>query len=132
MFFKVGCSGKFWKFHRKTAVLESLFNKVAGLKTCNIIKKRLQHRYSPVKFLRTTLSQKTSSGCFWTNPRVPCGSFCSKAILWSFSTILSKFSNFKLNLLTKALLKFHCCSSWSMQHFTVDLSYIVDFQWAMF
>ena len=42
--------------HRKTAVLESLFIKSTGLKTCNIIKKRLQHSYFPVnfaKFLRT-------------------------------------------------------------------------------
>ena len=43
-------SKKFRKFHRKTAVLESLFNKVAGLKTCNFIKKRLQHRCFPAKF----------------------------------------------------------------------------------
>ena len=42
--------------HRKTPVLESLFNKVAGLKACNYIKERLQHRCFPVnnvKFLRT-------------------------------------------------------------------------------
>ena len=38
------------KFHRKKSVLVSLFNKVAGLKICNIIKKRLQHRCFPVKF----------------------------------------------------------------------------------
>ena len=41
---------------RKTPVLESLFNKFAGLKTCNFIKKRLQQRCFPVniaKFLRT-------------------------------------------------------------------------------
>ena len=36
--------------------MESLFNKVAGLKVCNILKKRLQHRCFSVrlaKFLRT-------------------------------------------------------------------------------
>ena len=35
--------------------LESLFNKIAGLKACNFIKKRFQHRSFPVniaKFLR--------------------------------------------------------------------------------
>ena len=31
-------SSKFRKFHKKTPVLESLFNKVAGLKVCNFIK----------------------------------------------------------------------------------------------
>ena len=37
------CSSKFHKIHRKTPVLESLFNKVVGLKACNFIKNRLQH-----------------------------------------------------------------------------------------
>ena len=35
---------KFRKFHRKTLAWESLFNKVAGSKACNVIKKRLQHK----------------------------------------------------------------------------------------
>ena len=34
------------KIHRKIPVLESLFNKVAGLQACNFIKKRLQLRSS--------------------------------------------------------------------------------------
>ena len=62
MFFKVGVlknfvTENFCNIHSKTPVLESLFNKVAGLKVCNFIKKRLQLRYLPVniaKFLRTT------------------------------------------------------------------------------
>ena len=33
-------------------VLESLLNKVAGLKTCNFMKKRHQHRCFPVKFTK--------------------------------------------------------------------------------
>ena len=44
--------------HRKTPVLESILNTVAGLKTYNFILKRLQHRYFPVniaKFLRTSV-----------------------------------------------------------------------------
>ena len=43
---------KFHKFHRKTLVLESLFNKVAGLKVWKFIKKRLQHKCFPVKFMK--------------------------------------------------------------------------------
>ena len=42
--------------HRKTAALESLFNKVPVLQACNFIKKRLQQSCFPVniaKFLRT-------------------------------------------------------------------------------
>ena len=42
----------------ETPVLESLFNKAAGLKVCNFIKKRLQHRCVPVniaKFLGTPI-----------------------------------------------------------------------------
>ena len=47
-------------------MLESVFNKVAGLQACNFIKKRLQHRCFPVKFvkfLRTPFSHNTSRGC---------------------------------------------------------------------
>ena len=44
LFFKKGCSKKFCNIHRKTPMLESLFNKVAGLQGCSFIKKRLQHR----------------------------------------------------------------------------------------
>ena len=42
----------FCKFYRKTSMLESVFNKVAGLKASNIIKNRLQHRCFPVKFAK--------------------------------------------------------------------------------
>ena len=55
--------------HRNISVLGSLFNKVAGLQTCSFLKKRLQHRNSPVnieKFLRTPYLLNTSGGCFWT------------------------------------------------------------------
>ena len=38
--------------HSKSPVLESLFNKAAGLNVCNRIKKRLQHRCFPVKFVK--------------------------------------------------------------------------------
>ena len=41
---KKGDLKKFRKFHRKTPVLESLFNKVAALQAYNFTKKRLQHR----------------------------------------------------------------------------------------
>ena len=37
------CSKRFCKFHRKAPMLESLFNKIAGLKACNFIKNKLQH-----------------------------------------------------------------------------------------
>ena len=49
MFVKVGVF-KFCKVNRKTPVLESLFDRVAGLKACSVIEKKLQHRCFPVKF----------------------------------------------------------------------------------
>ena len=36
----------------KTTVLKSLSNKVAGLKSCNFVKKRLQHRCFSVKIAK--------------------------------------------------------------------------------
>ena len=41
-------SQKFCKIHRKTTWLGSVFNKVASLKACNFIKKRLQKRRFPM------------------------------------------------------------------------------------
>ena len=46
----------FFLFFSPTIVGESLFNKVAGLKVCNFIKKRIQHKCFPLNianFLRT-------------------------------------------------------------------------------
>ena len=48
-------------------MLESLLNKITDPKTCNLIKKRLQHRLFPVnivKVLRAAFLQNTSGGCF--------------------------------------------------------------------
>ena len=52
MFFKIGALKNFANFYRKTPVLDSLFNKVAGPQACSFIKKRLQHRCFPVKFAK--------------------------------------------------------------------------------
>ena len=50
---KKGVLKNFCKFHRKTPMLESLFDKFAGLNDCNLIRKRLQHRCFPkAPFLR--------------------------------------------------------------------------------
>ena len=51
-------------------MLESLFNKVAGLQLCSFIKRGLQHRCFPVTFvkiLRTTFFINNSGGCFCIN-----------------------------------------------------------------
>ena len=53
---KKRCSWIFRKIYRKISVLESLFNKVVGLRLATLLKKRLQQRCFPVnfaKFLRT-------------------------------------------------------------------------------
>ena len=52
LFFKKDFKLQFRKFHKETPLLESLFNKVSGLKTCNFIKKRIQHSCFPLKFAR--------------------------------------------------------------------------------
>ena len=68
VFFKMGFLKNFANFTRETPVLESLLNKVARLKPCKFIKKRLQHMCFPVKnanFLKTPFLQNTSGGCFY-------------------------------------------------------------------
>ena len=53
--------------YRKTLVLGALFNKAAGVKACNVIKKRLQHRcfaMNIAKSLRTAFYRTPFVGCF--------------------------------------------------------------------
>ena len=60
---------KFREFHWKTSVLESVFNKATGLKACNFIKKRLQHRCFPLKFakfLKAPFLKNICDDCFST------------------------------------------------------------------
>ena len=52
VFCKKGRSKKVCKFHSKTPVSESVFNKVALLRACNFIKKKLQYRCFLVKFAK--------------------------------------------------------------------------------
>ena len=65
MFFKIGALKDFAYLTGKIHVLES--NKVSGLKACNFIKKKLQHRYFPVNLQNIQehfFLQNTSGGCF--------------------------------------------------------------------
>ena len=57
---------KISKFSLEVPVLEFLVNKVAGLKACNFIERRLQHRCFPVhiaKFLRKPILKNVSGTC---------------------------------------------------------------------
>ena len=59
----------------KTLVLESLLNRIAGLKACNFVKKKLKHSCFPVnigKFLRTSFLQNMFGGCLypWDNVNI--------------------------------------------------------------
>ena len=51
--FQNRCSEGYPNIHRKTPVLESLFDKAAGLKAFNFIKKRVQHRRFPVNIAKS-------------------------------------------------------------------------------
>ena len=68
-------------------MLKSIFNKVATLKACYIIKKRLQHRCFPVniaKFLRTSILKNICEQL-----RLGTSNFTKNEILFqAFSTIL--------------------------------------------
>ena len=54
---------KISQFHRKTPLLENLFNKFVGLQIYNFIKKRLQHRCFPLKFARFLRTPILKIGC---------------------------------------------------------------------
>ena len=89
MYFQT-CSQVFFKMlsfsniHRKTPVLVPLFNKVAGLKACNFIKKRLQHGCFPLNiatFLKISF--------FYRTPLVAADG-CSASVLKRFIKLTGK------------------------------------------
>ena len=63
------CIQQFRNIHNKTPVSEYLFNKFAGLKACNFIKKRLQLGCFFLWILRNVYDhpfwRTRTSGCFW-------------------------------------------------------------------
>ena len=63
------------KFTRKRLCWSLFFNKVAGLRSATLLKKRLQHICFPVNFaklLGTLFLQNTWCGCFCTLKRPEC------------------------------------------------------------
>ena len=67
IFFKTNVLKIFCNIRRETTALESLFGKVACLKACNSIRKRLKHMYFTVniaKFSRTAFFTELFGGCF--------------------------------------------------------------------
>ena len=93
LFYKKSYSSKFHKIHRKTPVLESLFNKVA------LLKRILWQRSFPlnfVKFLRTAFLQNTSGrlllkgGTFISYPVVQCYLYYTALLISIFSLNTAK------------------------------------------
>ena len=82
MYFRMGVLENFTIF--KTPKLESLFNKNAGLKTCNLIKKSLQHRCFSVKFAKFLRTPYFTEHIRW----VPL-----KISLWTLSLLHSRMMN---------------------------------------
>ena len=73
-------------YHKIKPVLESLFNKVAGLKAWNFIKNRLQHSCFPVKFAKFLRTPILKNICEW----LPGWSYRQiLAILWAVSLKIS-------------------------------------------
>ena len=63
-------------------MLASLFNKIAGLQAYNFIKKRLQHRCFPVKFVKSILDTHFKEHLRTTASRSSdLEEFCEKAAL---------------------------------------------------
>ena len=62
-------------YPQETSLRESLFKRVAGLKACIFIKKKLQHRWFPVnisKFLRLSVSKNICNQLPWIVSMVRC------------------------------------------------------------
>ena len=139
--FQNRCSEEFLKFDRKAPLQESLFNNVAGLNACNFVKKRLQHRYFPVKFaklLRTLPSAPRfcSGSCSIivsvSNIKCISNEFISQCMINSM--MLHSFEdNARISQLMevpKIRQRMHFCHSWfstiiSVRYVLVFLNYFV-------
>ena len=91
MFLKISNS------HRKTPVLESLFNKVVGLQPCIFIKKRLQYSCFPVNiktFWRILFFTEhlwpLSAGCFWRFTSLSLSIFHRKWLVLCYKLLKNK------------------------------------------
>ena len=76
VFYKKNLFLKISQYLQETSVLEFLFKKVVGLKTCIFIKKKPQHRCFPVnitKFLRLSISENISDRLLLTVSMVSSG-----------------------------------------------------------
>ena len=86
-------SCRFCSIHGGAPVMESLFNKVAGLRPCKFIAEGLRRRcfvVGIVKFLRPVSFLWTSSGCFW----IIC---ISKVVFCEFQYFTFLYLTFDLN-----------------------------------
>ena len=80
MVLTLGVLKTFENFTGKIHVLKSFFKNASGLQTCKFIKKRLQHRYFPVKlarFSKVLFLLNTSGGWFLKQAT---GTICSKIV----------------------------------------------------
>ena len=106
---------KFRNFHRKTHLLVSHFNDMAGLHACIFIKKRLEHRCFPVntvKYLRTTFF---TEHLWWLLL-----SFIKRFLIWS-----QNVSNWnKIFELIKWILA-KLCSLWLKVHFVLPILFVL-------
>ena len=102
---------KVCNIHRKTPVLESLFNKVASLEAYKLMKKRLQRRCFPVNiadFLSKFYLKNTTGGCFctWNSPGIrlyKSGNWWNIFSIKYFMSLLCISSFFSLSVLLKLL-----------------------------
>ena len=76
--FQNKCPSKFHNIHRKTLALEFLFNKVAGLKAYNFIKKRLRHRCIPANTPTQVNSCIPENSFLYRTPLMAASGFLTK------------------------------------------------------
>ena len=118
MLFKEGVPKKFAKFTRNHLCQSLFFNKVAGLRSVTLFKKRLWQRRFPVnfaKFLRTPFTLNTSGGFFCMKKvKLPEGCrvtprrqftfthlFCKDTVYKNYKDQISQFSKNGLRIMLR-------------------------------
>ena len=75
------CSYKFPNIHKKISVLETIFNKVTGLKACNFIKKE-----TPTQVFSCEYHKMFENICFYGKPPVAASKMVEEFLRISNST----------------------------------------------
>ena len=116
------------QYSQKKLVLESLLNKVAGMKACSFIKKTLQHSCFPgnmANFLKVPILKNIIDHCSWNKCSCLCSECMWNVFLSTLNTVLRLFlfyQEIKCSLFKYTVVGWSRCTNNTLCFFNSQLS----------